>query len=456
MVNTKTKSINRKFRFILFFSTLFVLSACLSSHLISLVDQNRLVPVSLADIISAIPLVIILYISGVFLTLHFRIEQSVRWFSVFFIIRLVISMILSILFMYDDERGFHYAGILQPYGLISFEGGRAYYHLIAFLYSVFGANILLPKAVNAFVGSLLPFLVFSITTTIFHDRGSAWRAFLLCGLLPPFVVYSAVVLKEIVAAMLLIMVVHSLVISQRKLFMGVLYLAISISLLYWVRGAPLTLVGLSGVIVYYAWGVILRRQWRSRFVVPVVILFLLSIWVVPNLINTIQEVVWIRVNKGTYFIDRFTRSKATVMRFLNVKELMSLKNLGILLLRGLYSPSPLRWILDPGIDTLIEGLIMFVWYILFPLAIIGMLRFKQHPEVVAIAIMGLAVLAMASMGIAVGSDPFRHRIMGMGLFVILASVAFDREGRRGYHWVIWIWILGAIGFTGLWLIFRLR
>lgn len=427
------------------------MSASLAVHLVSLVDPTRLVPVSGGEILLAAPLALLLYIVGSALVLRFPIPRAVGWYTLLFAVRILAAVLLSVLFQFDDERGFHYAGTEQVYGILSFAAGRAYYHLVNILYSVFGANILLPKMVNAFLGSLLPYFAFDIARWLFRDQHAGWRAFLLTGVLPPFVIFSALNLKEIATGFLFVLLAWVLAnpksgYSRRVAGSGVCILA-----LYWLRGAPWAVAGLMGVICHFIWTMRLRF---SSFV-KVTAIFVLGGIVAFPLLDQIQQMIWSRTTQEEYFIERFSGSEATVTRFLDVQNTLSGRNLAVLFLRGLFSPNPLRFVMDYGIDTLLEGLNMLVWYVLFPSAIMGLLAYRREGAAVACGVMAFAVLVIATMGVVVGSDPYRHRMVATGLVAILAAGGFEKAIMRRYRWVTWLWILGAVVFTSLWLTLRL-
>lgn len=429
------------------------ISAGLALHLVSLRDPDRLVPVSVADIFGAIPLALLLYLLGSVLVLRFPIQQAFGWYSCFFIVRILSALFLSTIVQFDDELAFHYAGLEQVYGWVSFKAGRAYYHLVNTLYSVFGPNILLPKMVNVYIGSLLPLFAYDIGYWLFGERKAAWRAFLFTGLLPPFVVFSAVNLKEISTGYLLVLLVWILLNPRREGFWKVVGVGITVWILYWLRGAPLAMVGILGVMIYYIFSLQPRF---SKIIKVATVLVPVALFVVPPLLNSIQSQIWSRTKQEEYFIQRFAESEATVTRFLNVENPFSLKNIAILGLRGLFSPTPLRFMLDYGIGTLIEALNMLVWYALFPLAVISLLVYRRKVGVIVCGIIMLAVFAIATMGIMVGSDPYRHRMMAMGFVAILGSGGLKKNVLYRYRWVVSLWILGAIGFTGLWFILRIE
>ena len=455
-MNIITSTLNQRWLLILLFLILAIILVHFSIFIVLLIESKRLIPISVQNVVTALPLIVILYIVGCVLVARSPIRHPIGWYSLFFVIRLLVAIILSLLFLFDDERGFHYRGITQPHGFISFEPGNAYYSVVVILYYIFGANILLPKTVNVFIGSLIPFIIVNIANKVFKNQKVAWRAFLLSGFLPPFVFFSAVALKEILSAFLLLIIIYTLINANRGIFKSLLCTIIIIVLLYWVRGAPLALVVVTGSLAYYTWNIInIIRSKKMAYLIPIsLLLFAIGIYVIFNLLSTIQEIIHNRL-KHTYYIERFVKSQAAVMRFLNAEQVFTPKNLVILFLRGLYSPNPLRCFVSPCLGTFIESLTMLVWYILFPLAIIGTIQFRNRAEVVIISIMGFAILAMATMGPMVGSDPLRHRIMGMTLFVILASAAFNRKTKWSYCWITWMWIIGALGFIGLWLTLRL-
>jgi hypothetical protein len=418
----------------------------------SLINPDRLVSFTIQDVIYATPLVIILSFFGTILVSRFRIRQAIGWFLAFFTLRIFASLVLTMLFQYDDERAFHYAGIEQVYGIASLGGGKAYYHLINILYLIFGTNILLPKIVNAFLGSLLPFFAFGVAYWLFSDRKAGWRAFLLIGLLPPFVIFSAVNLKEMATCLLFVWIGWILANPKNTDLRKLVDSAVPIFLLYLLRGAIWTIIGILGIIVYF----ILRARWRSSSLVKTIMVVALIGWFfVFPISKQIQQMVWSRTTQEEYFIKRFSESETGVMRYLYVENPFSPKNLVVLSLRGLFSPSPLRFLMSYGIDTHLEALNMLVWYILFPMAIMGILAYRRNRAAVACALMGIGILMIATTGIMVGSDPYRHRMVAMGLIAILAVGGFKKEIMLRFRWVIWLWILGAVSFTGMWFTLRI-
>ncbi len=425
-------------------------------NLVSMVDPERLVPISAESIIQSIPFTLFLYLLGIVLvSLRQTPPNRISLFTIAFSLRVIIGITLAFTFQYDDERGFHEAGIEQVYGLLSWGAGKGYYHLINILYAIFGPNLLLPKAMNAFLGSLLPFFTYDLGKHFF-DSKAGWRAFLFTAFLPPLVIFSAVNLKEIATALLLVLILWFLAIPRRNTdkIVGAL---ISLSLLYWLRGTVLALVGMVGVITYIVLGEKVRLNQLLQLHLWLKIAFVVALFVFflrPVLIEPIIKITLNRMTRETYFVERFVESQATIMRFVDVSGLLSPKNLIILFLRGLFSPSPLRFLFDRDLGTIIEALNMLVWYLLFPFAVISFLAERQKGAILACGVIILGVLAISTMGIMVGSDPYRHRMMMFGLLFSSAAGSLKWETFRRFRWIFYLWWIGAFMFIGVWIMFR--
>jgi len=432
-----------------FATTCFVISAFLNQiqqKETIIIDKISLIPDSFSSVLGFVSFAIGLYLIGIGIAGRFPLKGSVRWFSMFFLIRILTAIILSHIFTYDDERGFHFAAISLSWGSEFLLPNRAYYGLVVLLYSLFGPNILIPKSINAFLGSLLPFVGFLIATELYGERKYAWRVFWIIGLMPPFVIFSAVNLKETLTSFVLFWIFLGLIISRKKFVMGLILSLIGTGVLYWVRGGLVTTIGTLGLSFGYLWPNFVYFREIKRTLIQ--ILALVNIFI---LILMLLDPIGSYVDEKRDYSLIFKESKALVVRFLDIDNLFSLKNLIILFVRGLYSPSPLGWLFSKSVDKLIEGFGMVLWYVLFPLSIIGVCRLWYKSEIVALATMSFGILAIATMGVLVGSsEPFRHRVMALPLFVVLASGAMSREVIERYKWVLWLWALSVLGFTGLW------
>lgn len=433
-----------------------VVSVSFGNRLFSLVDARPLVPVDATELWYAASLIVMLYGVGLFFVfvIFKELRDRVIWFTVFFVVRAMLGFLLATAFQYDDERGFHYAGIGQLSGMLTGEGGKGYYQLVETLYWLLYPSILLPKIVNALIGAVLPFLIYDLALAVHRDCSAARRAFLFAGLLPPLVIFSAVNLKEVLTAFLFVGELWFLVRWQKGFlwrFGGALF---GVALLWWLRGMVWASVGLGGLLVWLAlWKEGVGR--RVAFVPTFGRLVLAGAigWLAWGLFGEgLAEMIQSRLVHETHYIERFSGSEAQVMAFVDTSEPLAPSNLGILFLRGLFSPSPLRWAFDSGIDTILEMVVMLTWYALCPFAVIGWLRASDRRLAHACATLAIVVLVLATTAVMFGADPLRHRIAMMGPLYVLSSGGLSFSHIPRLRWVIRVWWIGAVVFTGMWLV----
>jgi 4-amino-4-deoxy-L-arabinose transferase-like glycosyltransferase len=368
------------------------------------------------------------------------------------------AFLLAFLLQYDDERVFHAAGQAQLYGLYSWDGGRGYYHLINLLYALFGPNLLVPKLLNCFWGALLPFVIYDIVWRLFGSPKAAWCSCLVSAFSPPLVIYSAVNLKEITTAFLLVITVWFMIAGRNKLLVKVGGGTVAIAGLYLLRGAYWAVVPLAGLVV----SVLLGESWRLRemataqWIGKFLLIVLGTIMLGPALWTPISGTIEQRLSPESYYAERFEGSSATVMQVVDASNSLSGSNLVILFVRGLYTPSPLRFIFDYGIGvgTLIEASVGLVWYLTFPFAVAGFIAERHKGAVLACGVMMVIVLIMSGLSVMFGSNPYRHRMAAMGLVFVLGGVGCQNEIRKAYQWVFHLWWAGAMIFTLAWFVFR--
>jgi hypothetical protein len=427
-------------------------------YVVSLIDPALLVPVSTANLLQAIPWTFFCYFAGIGLVHRLSsLRNRFLLFTVIFLLRVVTGFALAFLFQYDDERAFHEAGVAQMYGLFSWDAGTGYYHLVNMIYAIFWPNILLPKALNSLWGALLPFFAYDLGERLFGDSKAAWRSFLFAAFLPPLVLFSAVNLKEMPTAFLLVLTVWFLTVPRWSAFRKMIGVTISVGALYWLRGAPWAAVDLTGVVAYP----LLGETWRLRHLMrlnrlpKLVALGLVAVIVALFFLEPIREIILRRSTEERYYTQQVEGSSATIMQFIDLSNILSPTNFLLLFLRGLYSPSPMRILYTPyHLDTVIEAFSMMVWYLLFPLAISGFLAGRHRGAVIACGLTALAVLIMATTGVAAGSDPYRHRMATMGLVCALAGGGYQTGLFPSSRWIFWLWWVGALLFTAAWLIFK--
>jgi hypothetical protein len=305
---------------------------------------------------------------------------------------------------------------------------------------------------------LLPFFAYDLGQRFFNDPKAAWRAFWFTAFLPPLVLYSAVNLKEIATALLYVLTLWFLIVPRQYSVGKILGVGTSVSLLYWLRGVPWAAIAVTGVILYF----ILGESWRIKDLLRlrsclkiILAIVLFAFFVSSFVIQPLSQMVIQRLLPGSYFIQRFTGSKATIMQFVNAQNPLSMTNLVILFLRGLFSPPPLQFLFSNNFGTILAVTNTLVWYFLFPFGMIGFWTERRKGAVVACGVIALIALVVATMGVMVGSDPYRHRIPILGLLFVLAGGGFTSVRSRQYKWVLYIWLIGIFVFTGVWIILKI-
>jgi hypothetical protein len=434
------------------------LTSLIAIHLVSLGETESLIPISMLSIIHALPLICLSYSAGIILVrLLSRVSNCIELFTIAFFLRVITGIILAFTLQLDDEQVFHYTSIEQASKASWWSEAVGYYYVVGIIYAGLGSNLLLPKVVNALLGSLLPFFAYDLARRFFSDPKAAWYTFLFTAFLPPLVIFSAFNLKEIATAFLPVLALWFLLVPHQYVLWKIIGVFASVGAIYWLRGAPWTVLVLAGVITYIVLGETWRLRYlvRQRFLSNLFLIGLLIFFASSFLINPIYERTLSRSTKETYFVKQFADSSATVMRFVDRQNPLSPRNVAVLFFRGLYSPAPIRLLIDRNLTLVIEALVMTTWYVLFPFAMAGLLAERHKGAVAACGIMALGIAIMAAIGVMAGSDPYRHRIGAMGLLFILAGGGLNREYSRKYSWVFYLWWLGASLFIIVWIIFKI-
>lgn len=429
------------------------IAAIISIHLYSLRDPSDLLLISLEDVINLFPSAILFFVVGfVFVKRRWGSAGGITLFLIAYWMRVFVGIFLASLFQYDDEIGFHLKSEPPTWNILLFTPRLAYHHLTDLLYAVFGANILVPKAFNALVGSLLPFLVYDLGYRLFESRRVASWAMIFTAFLPPLVVYSGVNLKEILTAFGFVAIIWFLGFDRPFTVGKIVGLAALLAFLYWLRGPVWAMIGMVGIVCY----VFLERERlfeeKISFALPLVflILFIISIGIL-FIYNPIE----IYDKPFIEGLDSFQSSRAQVSQYLDISSPFAIKNQVVLFLRALYSPTPLSVVLSYGIGKMIESLNMLSWYLLFPLALIGALSNGHKSAVIVAALIILGVYTMAAVGVTFLGEIHRHRMPVMGLVSVMAAGGLQLGVLRKYGWIVLFWWLGALIFNIWWTVLRI-
>ena len=97
---------------------------------------------------------------------------------------------------------------------------------------------------------------------------------------------------------------------------------------------------------------------------------------------------------------------------------------------------------------------MLTWYMLFPFFIVGFLKKSGRGIAVACVLTFFGILIVISIGMAGGTDLYRHRITLFPLMFLLAGGGYQNDLSPKYRWVFYVWWIGAGVFTLIYLVAR--
>jgi hypothetical protein len=438
-----------------------VLGAVLATNTDYVFEPERFLSSSEYSIVDALPAIgLFLGIGVTICACRARPNHRLWWFLLAFGLRLLVGILLTFLFQFDDERGQHDWAHTD---VLLWQAGRAgrhvgymgYQQFLTVLYYVMGVNLVVAKAFNALLGALLPFLLYDLAFKAFPEKPQiADRAFYFSAFLPPLVIYSSVNLKELPTAFAIALVFWLLFIPPWHKLWRIAAGVAGLALTYYLRRGWF-FFPLIGLLTYTTLGdrwvpkqFLTGRRLLSGLVVIATVLVLL----LPLIQEGQEYAQWLQERPESDSKFQIVAGGATVGQFLDTQNRFSPRNIVVLITRAIFTPSPFRLAFDQGVDVALEGAVMLTWYILLPLAVISILAYWQRGIVVAWAVTAGAVFVVSALGASFAGDVYRHRIVLFPLLYLLASSGYDSLKR--YRWVVWVWAGVATLFTVLYL--RLR
>jgi len=385
--------------------------------------------------------------------------DDVFYYSVFFALRLLVSSLLTYYFIFDDELGQWINLMRGNHDQLPLIWGLGYLEIIHQFSLLFGDNLLVIKLLNISLGSLLPFLISDLTYQCYQSQSAARVSFLMAGLLPPFILYSGVHLKEIPTSFLIALAAWFLLTRREFATRWVGGFACLLALAY-IRGIYWTVpIVLIASVLFVISTLKLENHYRSSrlarwgvFLVAVLILSLGLSLAGNYLLNLLRH----RTLGSSHYALEFMQSTAAYKSLIGHLNPYSPASLFVQMGRALFSPSPFRFLIDFNRSALIESLTSITWYIIFPLSIIGISTHgRPRREVWGIIAACVATFIMASLEV-FGGDWGRHRIVLIALLIVLAAGGTSKIRSSRALLITMAWSLSAIFFQGVWLLARLR
>jgi len=416
-----------------------------------LLNPEKLLPRSAFSIVGVLPCLVFFGSIGV-IYCSFKKAPRNRFliFNLAFYVRVILGIFLTFYLQYDDERVIHEVAKNAIYFLRIGEptGLDGYLQVVVFLYQWFGVNLLVPKVFNALIGSLLPFLLYDLALAVFpNNKAIARRVLYFAAFLPPLVIYGSVNLKEETTAFAIVLTFWFLQVPFRNRLWRTFWGFAGVILVYYLRRGWFVFP-LLGLIVSTTCG----KYWQikqiisiKKIAIAIIIVVIIAVFMRPFIQSGWEYVLWKLNSPYSEQTFQTTAQGATYGQFLTTQNPFSPSNLVVFVLRGLFSPSPFRFVFDQGIHLFFEGLIMLTWYILVPLGAAGAIAYYRSGFVISWTVTATAIFCVAAVAAALGGDPYRHRIAMIPLLYLLAGAGTEHINR--YRFITWCWYGAALLFT---------
>jgi hypothetical protein len=403
-----------------------------------------MVMVSPSEVI--LPLLAAYCIGLLFCILRQSPSDKLQLFTIAFLTRIILGFILAYVYQHEDEVVIHETAKAHIVSHDKLDLTNGYIRIVSTLYSIFGANLLLPKILNTLLASILSFLLYDITYRCISSKKAARRALNFCIFLPPLMIYAPVNLKELPSTFLLVLTIWVLLVPRWHLWLRTGFALLMVVVTFFMRGAW-ALLPLGAIIIYLVLGDgvwQIRRLLSIRTVLVLAALAMILAFPLRSVVEGMIEYMAFRLFLGTYASSASLRTtESSVTRsLLDIERPWSLRNLAVQTLRAPFAPFPLWNLSEMEIREAIILLNSSTHYILMPFALIGLLTWWRQSSVMMLGIMEMALLTTISLSLMLGLSIDRHSIPHFGIVYILASMGVENCHR--YKWMILGWIILAV------------
>lgn len=403
-----------------------------------------------------------LFFAAVVITLWLRRDRdsAVGIGVLLFGIRAALALGSVYFYVGQDELILHeHARLLACCGVQSLgellSTGQGYPLLVSFLYAALGPNIFIPKLMNAFLGTLVAFLLSDIARAIWNSSVITRRVLVIAGLLPPLLIYSALNLKEIPATFLLVGCFWVLFVPRWRLSVRVAASLLVVVTLFALRGEWAAF----GLVAPFAYLLVVGRRrgegeavWR-RLLVAAAVGGALLVPLQPLIASStslIRERIFIgsQASFGTFN----TASGSATRDLVGDASPFSAKSVGIQVLRAPFSPSPTDVFLAPSSQTLLDSVVAATAYVLFPLSLIALVRWRTNRRVLTIAIVGALLFGVVALSLLLGLNLARHSIPLFAFLYLFGAAGWDL--RQRYALPLFLWGAAAVLYSLVYVIVK--
>lgn len=315
--------------------------------------------------------------------------------------------------------------VAYPWKLLE-DGPKAYYYIVATLYSVFGDLELVPKLVNAVVGALSIRLVHDLTLSIAESPAVALRAARFATFFPSLVLWSAVNIRDCWVLLLILLICRHAMALQERLSLASLVL----------------LVGSVALVIQF------RDYIFFAVTAPAVVSFL-----VRNRAHLVRNaIVGMVLASVIIYADRAAGSNRSLRsldletlheirqgtaiggsRFEPTADISTPAKAALFLPKGLafFLLAPFPWTVG-NLRQMLTVPEMLFFYTLLPAVAQGVVALVRHR--LASSMMVLLITGGLTLGYALGEanagTAYRHRAQVLPFYLMFASVGIERRRQR--------------------------
>ena len=407
---------------------------------------------------------ILIYSIGIILVLiisPFNLKFTLIMIAFGLSIRLILSFLIPHIIIYDDELGYTRMARDTVLGWLLDEKQllikNAWANVVAVLFFLFDDSISAVKAFNNIVGIITAFVLCRIAQKIYKDNLITICVLISSLFLPPNMLISSIVLKEQFMAFLLVLLLYTLVCHQDGL--SLIHFGVISYLFILFRSSVgymlLFPLGIIKVIKIY------NLKSNLGVVKQVILIFFLSISIFVIIVNyskiknikshSIQFV----LGEDKRGLKTLTNSSAKYTQFIDKKNLFSIKNIVLIPLRCLFSPSPLRPLKNPQKAVYLESLMITSWlYIGMPFFILGAFFSIRSLTKMIPVILFVLIFLMASLSIlSYAPETLRFMLQGIPIFFMVAIYGYFISKKTFVRKVVLsLWIFSIVTFNVVYIV----
>lgn len=334
-----------------------------------------------------------------------------------------------------------------------FLQGEGYVGVIAVLYRLFGSNLLVARLFNAFLGSVIPFLVYDIAKRIWNDSPTARRAFMISGFFPPLLIFSILNLKETSVLFLLLTTIWLLLVPRLAISTRFVASLTAVAATYALRGAWVLfpLVAIAAFIFLGGVSEWKRGRWSRRLAFGALGVLLLLLPLYPIVQGAVEHAGRRLFIGATAATPTGAATASTTAQLLG-PSLTSPIGLLAQVARAPLSPPPAAFVIEPSWDGFVESISALSFYLTIPFAVVGFLSSRRNPRVLIVGLVAGAMMVVSGLSLLLGLNIARHSIPTFGLVALLGARGLGSDRR--YGWIVGAWAVVATAYTTAYVLLR--